>query len=121
MNNIRKAVAFVRTANQEQNEQSESLQKQIVELIKCANERELELARVFKLVGRTDQHLLKVLEYCQKNKDIWCVLVTGPDRISRNPCEVLYWQRMFDLHDIRFQSSKSHKNKMGFNPAKNCK
>jgi len=112
----RKAVAFVRTATQEQNKDSESIQLQIQQLTLFAKRQKMELVRVFKLVGKTNQQLLKILRYCQKN-DIKFVLVTGPDRISKNQEEVIYWQLEFDRFDIRFQTPRKTTGKFGFRPS----
>lgn len=119
MNNELKAVAYVRTATQEQNMRLESLQLQIQQLSLFAKRRKMELIKVFKHVGKTDKQLLNVLEYCRKN-DIKFVLVTSPDRISRNCDEVIYWQIEFDRFDVRFQTLKRNTGKFGFRPNIQC-
>ena len=115
MNNNRKAVAFVRTATQEQNMRSGSIQFQIEELKLFAKRQEMELVKVFVFIGKTDKQIQKVLDYCRKN-DIKFVLVTGSDRISRNDKDVIYWQIEFDRFDIRFQTPKQITGKFGFRP-----
>lgn len=106
MNKKTKVVAYVsKAASEQKQEQIQGLQSQIDRLLVLAEKSNLEIVEVFKQVGNDKKELNNALEYCRNNKDIKWLLVTTPDRISRNHTEVAWWRQQFKAIGVKVKTT----------------
>ena len=96
MEKTRIAVAFARSASQNQDKQVESIDNQRAAIEKYANSNAFLIEAYFDNAVIEDEEILKgVLGFCKGCENINYLIVTSPTRISRSYSEYVRWKKAF--------------------------
>ena len=108
MEKLKIAVAFMRTANENQNEQNPATKTQRAAIEDYANKQGIKIATYLDNVANSGEETLNgVLGYCKSNPDIKYLIVSDSTRISRNLQKYTYWKARFKQTGVEIISVKN--------------